>query len=112
VAACASVAHLGAPSDQQASDYPCCYVLLLINGRVVVEHLEFKAILANDPIPVYLVQYSRDRYQSHEKRCLPLEPVGLVVLDNAVEGATEAGNPAIEEEVKRGADRNQDASYG
>ena len=109
MAACASVAHLGAPSDQEASDYPSGYVLLLINGRVVVEHYEFKAI---DLIPINLVQYGRDRYQSHEKRCLPLEPVGLVVLDNAVEGAAEAGNPPIEEEVERGTDRNQDTSYG
>jgi hypothetical protein len=110
VAACAPVSHLGAPSDQEASDYPCSYVLLLINGDVVVEHYEFKAILANYFVPIYLVQYGRDRYQSHEKRCLPLEPVGLILLDNAVEGAAEAGNPAIEEEVERGADRNQDTT--
>lgn len=96
MAACASIAHLGAPSDQQTSNDPCSYVLLLIDGLVVVEHYEFKTIIANDLVPVNLIQYSRDGEQAYEKYSLPFEPVGPVVLDNAVEGTAEAGDPAIE----------------
>lgn len=107
---CASVAHLGTPSDQQTSDDPCCYVLLLIDGLVVVEHYELKAIISNDLVPVYLIQYSRDGDQAHEKYSLPFEPVRPVVLYNAVEGTAEAGYPAIKQEVECGTYRNQDTT--
>ena len=107
---CASIAHLGAPSDQETSYDPCCYVLLLINGLVVVEHYELKAIIANDLVSVNLIQYSRDGDQTDEKYSLPFEPIGPVVLDNAVEGTAEAGDPAIEQEVECGAYRNQDTT--
>lgn len=112
MAACASIAHFGAPSDKETSDDPCSYVLLLINGLVVVKHYEFKAIIANDLVPVNLIQYSRDGEEAYEKYSLPFEPVGPVVLDNAVEGTAEAGNPAIEQEVECGTYRNQDTTYG
>ena len=108
--ACASIAHLGAPSDQKTSDDPCSYVLLLIDGLVVVEHYELKAIIANDLVPVYLIQYSRDGDQAHKKYSLPFEPVRPVVLDDAVESTAEAGYPAIEQEVECGAYRNQDTT--
>jgi hypothetical protein len=112
VPTCASIAHFGAPSDQETSDYPCSYVLLLIDWLVVVEHYEFKTIIANDLVPVNLIQYSRDGEEAYEKYSLPFEPVGPVVLDNAVEGTAEAGDPAIEKEIECGAYRNQDTTYG
>jgi hypothetical protein len=56
----ASIAHSGAPSNQKSSYYPGCYILLLVDRFVVIEHDEGKTVLPYDFISENLVQNRRN----------------------------------------------------